>query len=221
MLTVTALTESEIASRLSTRVYVFSPIPQGASAVGSDNSDFWRPVLDSRDGETRWRREILHVLPGSPPVECPIHIGRHLRLFDPKANGRSRVTEQPTVFTFDTIELPPERLAVLSSQEYLVVGSGVSGTVEGRSALGRVGLHISSGLAAPTFRGRLNLELFLSGPGPLVLREGQPVASLHLRHSQYALPRAVQREVRPYGDRLGLRVQWLTEYEPRIASEPK
>jgi len=75
--------------------------------------------------------------------------------------------------------VPPRSFVLASTKEYLTVPAGVSGFVEGKSTIGRMGLFIhNAGFVDPGFRGYLTLELFNATNVPWALTPDQPICQI-------------------------------------------
>lgn len=94
--------------------------------------------------------------------------------------------------------LDPGQFALGATIEEVTVPTDLSGQLNGRSSLGRVGVlvHVTAGFIDPGFNGQITLELYNICPLPVILYPGMRIAQLIL----YQMTRAAER---PYGPERG------------------
>jgi dCTP deaminase len=79
----------------------------------------------------------------------------------------------------DSITLPPHSFILATTQEYLEIPDDLTGFVEGRSSIGRMGLFIqNAGWVDPGFKGRITLELYNANSLPIRLEAGRRICQL-------------------------------------------
>jgi len=77
--------------------------------------------------------------------------------------------------------IPPHSFILASTQESLSLPKDVSGFVEGRSSVGRMGLFIqNASVVGPGFKGQLTLELYNANILPIRLDAGSRICQLIL-----------------------------------------
>ncbi|MGZ4160034.1 MAG: dCTP deaminase [Neobacillus sp.] len=81
----------------------------------------------------------------------------------------------------DMIIIPPQSFVLGTTLEYISLPNNMTGFVEGRSSIGRLGLFIqNSGWVAPGFEGQITLELYNSNRVPIELKAGRRICQLVL-----------------------------------------
>lgn len=79
------------------------------------------------------------------------------------------------------IVIPPQSFILATTQEYMALPKDVSGFVEGRSSIGRMGLFIqNASVVGPGFKGKLTLELYNANILPIRLEAGCRICQLIL-----------------------------------------
>ena len=77
--------------------------------------------------------------------------------------------------------IPPHSFILATTKEYISLPKNLSGFVEGRSSVGRIGLFIqNASVVGPGFKGRLTLELYNANILPIHLEAGRRVCQLIL-----------------------------------------
>ena len=77
--------------------------------------------------------------------------------------------------------IPPHSFILTTTKEYISLPKDISGLVEGRSSVGRMGLFIqNAAVVGPGFKGRLTLELYNANILPIRLKAGSRVCQLLL-----------------------------------------
>ena len=90
------------------------------------------------------------------------------------------------------VEIPPGRLILGFTQEYVRLPPTLAGRVEGKSSIARRGLliHVTAPTIQVGFEGQIQLEFYNLGPAPLLLLPGRPICQLVLEQvtdaQQYA-----------------------------------
>ncbi len=79
------------------------------------------------------------------------------------------------------IIIPPQSFILATTEEYVELPNDISGFVEGRSSVGRMGLFIqNASVAAPGFKGKFTLELYNANILPIRLKRGKRICQLIL-----------------------------------------
>ncbi len=77
--------------------------------------------------------------------------------------------------------IPPHSFILATTKEYVQLPKDISGFVEGRSSVGRMGLFIqNASVVGPGFKGKLTLELYNANILPIRLEAGRRVCQLLL-----------------------------------------
>ena len=77
--------------------------------------------------------------------------------------------------------IPPHSFILATTKEYISLPKNLSGFVEGRSSVGRMGLFIqNASVVGPGFKGKLTLELYNANILPIRLEVGRKVCQLIL-----------------------------------------
>jgi dCTP deaminase len=153
------------------------------------------------------------VLKPRPPEEAiqassvDLRLGRHFRVYDsigpdidPFAPPEMHLVTPNEGTAF---RLQPQQFVLGHTEEFVTLGDGLAGQVDGKSTLGRLGLlvHCTAGFIDPGFTGQVTLEFYNAAPRPILLWPGMQVCQL-------VLHRVSSTVTRPYGsDGLGSRYQ--------------
>lgn len=79
------------------------------------------------------------------------------------------------------ITLPPHSFILATTMEYIELSPMITGAVEGRSSIGRLGLFIqNAGWIDPGFKGNITLELYNANSLPIRLDAGRRICQLVL-----------------------------------------
>ena len=77
--------------------------------------------------------------------------------------------------------IPPNSFILATTKEYIELPKDMSGFVEGRSSVGRMGLFIqNASVVGPGFKGKLTLELYNANILPIRLTTGKRICQLIL-----------------------------------------
>ena len=77
--------------------------------------------------------------------------------------------------------IPPHSFILATTKEYISLPKDISGFVEGRSSVGRMGLFIqNAAVVGPGFKGKLTLELYNANILPIRLSAGHRICQLIL-----------------------------------------
>ncbi|MGI6704224.1 MAG: dCTP deaminase [Clostridia bacterium] len=81
----------------------------------------------------------------------------------------------------DEIVIPPQSFLLATTMEYIKLPGGITGFVEGRSSIGRMGLFIqNAGWVDAGFEGEITLELFNANRLPIRLEAGRRICQIVL-----------------------------------------
>ena len=94
----------------------------------------------------------------------------------------ARYTDKVDISGTRTWRLEPGRFVVAQTLEFVEMPLDLSGRVEGRSRLARlgVGVHITAPKIDPGFRNRITLEMYNLGPWTIELTGGMTICTLLL-----------------------------------------
>jgi len=93
-------------------------------------------------------------------------------------------------FRSDCITIPPHSFILATTFEYVALPDTVTGAVEGRSSIGRLGLFIqNAGWIDPGFRGNITLELYNANSLPIKLDAGRRICQLVLYQMDHKVER--------------------------------
>ena len=77
--------------------------------------------------------------------------------------------------------IPPSSFILATTREFINLPNNLSGFVEGRSSVGRMGLFIqNASVVGPGFKGKLTLELYNANILPIRLKTGRRICQLIL-----------------------------------------
>lgn len=103
--------------------------------------------------------------------------------------------------------LRPSEFTLASTSEWIQIGGGIVGKLEGKSSLGRLGLivHSTAGFIDPGFRGQITLELHNLFPYPLLLTKGMAICQIafHILDQEVAYPYGHPKNKSKYQDQVG------------------
>jgi dCTP deaminase len=131
------------------------------------------------------------------PASIDLHLSREIKWYI-NVPESVRVGDSPLMREFDIRQygfvLQPGRFVLGSTLEWVEVPSFLTGRVEGKSTLGRLGIlvHVTAGFIDPGFKGNITLELMNVGNVPILLEEGMCI-------SQICFYELKSPSVRPYG----------------------
>jgi|Wag4MinimDraft_13_1082653.scaffolds.fasta_scaffold00006_22 dCTP deaminase len=78
--------------------------------------------------------------------------------------------------------IKPHSFVLASTKEWIELPNYISGAVEGRSSVGRIGLFIqNAGWIDPGFKGQITLELYNANEFPVVIEAGRRICQLVLK----------------------------------------
>lgn len=137
--------------------------PKSIKVVPYDSSMVQPASLDVRLGDGFLRQ--AEVEPGLDGYRPPID-PRHPAMDWEHVSGTTTIT--------------PGEFMLASTMEYVELGSGVAGQLEGRSSVGRLGLmvHVTAGYIDPGFAGNITLELFNASRRSIRLEPGLRIAQI-------------------------------------------
>lgn len=90
--------------------------------------------------------------------------------------------------TFEQIELPPKQFILADTVEYIALGRGMVGIIDGKSSLARLGLmiHQTGGFVDEGFEGTITLEIVNNNPNPIMLYAGMPICQIRFEETNGA-----------------------------------
>ncbi|MBC6415749.1 MAG: dCTP deaminase [Bdellovibrionales bacterium] len=89
--------------------------------------------------------------------------------------------EYQKIISKNEIIIPAHSFVLATTKEFIELPSDVSGFVEGRSSIGRMGLFIqNASVVGPGFKGKLTLELYNANILPISLKPGRRICQLIL-----------------------------------------
>jgi dCTP deaminase len=117
------------------------------------------------------------------PASIDLRLGRHYLKINENKSKFLSLEEKPyyQVVDADKFVLPPKSFVLATTIEYVKIPNWISGFVEGRSSIGRMGLFIqNAGWVDPGFEGQITLELYNANNLPIVLDVGRRICQLVL-----------------------------------------
>lgn len=180
------------------------------------------------DGAIRYylSNDLLSIEPLDPrriqPASVDLTLGNQFRRFNPHYHpGPVDVRQDTSWLTTglivadgrypngESFDLQAGELALATTVERVRLPAGLSGRVEGKSSLGRLGLmaHVTAGFIDPGFEGEITLELHNLSPQPIRLYPGMPIC-------QISFTRLSNEAELPYGKGCGSKYQGQTGPQP-------
>ena len=150
-------------------------------------------LLSDRDLVSEIKAENLALEPFEPelmqPSSIDVRLDRFFRVFnnhlythiDPSIQ-QDDLTAQVEVADGEAFVLHPGEFVLASTLEVITLGDQLAGRLEGKSSLGRLGLHTHStaGYIDPGFSGHVTLELSNVANLPITLWPGMKIGQLCL-----------------------------------------
>lgn len=130
----------------------------------------------------------------------------HNKVIDPFVVEPLGYTETLT----ERYKLDPGKFILASTVETVELPDNVSGRIEGKSSLARLGLivHVTAGFIDPGFEGQITLELYNMNSSPIWLYPGMRIAQISFTYLH-------TRAIKPYGsDGLNSKYQNQTGPQP-------
>lgn len=118
------------------------------------------------------------------PASVDLSLGSHFMTLNEYSTGKLSMGERASyrdiyIGDQETIIIPPHTFMLATTKEWIKLSNHVTGFVEGRSSVGRMGLFVqNAGWVDPGFEGRITLELFNSNRFPIELIEGRRICQL-------------------------------------------
>ena len=115
------------------------------------------------------------------PASIDLTLGNHFLKVDENAIDRITLdTELQYLDIYrDEIVLPPLSFILAVTREHIRLPANMTGFVEGRSSIGRIGLFIqNAGWVDPGFDGTITLELFNANRLPIRLTAGRRICQI-------------------------------------------
>ena len=77
------------------------------------------------------------------------------------------------------IIIPPHHFILATTLEYIVIPNNISGSIEGRSSIGRRGLFVqNAGWGDPGFQGNFTLELYNANESAIKIQAGRRICQI-------------------------------------------
>jgi len=117
------------------------------------------------------------IQPGS--VDC--RLGDHFLQINPQKSSLLTLNDRIEYdeITGDTIVIPPHSFLLATTREYIKLPTHITGFVEGRSSIGRMGLFVqNAGWIDAGFEGKITLELYNANQVPIQLEAGRRICQL-------------------------------------------
>ncbi|MBT3704393.1 dCTP deaminase [Candidatus Peregrinibacteria bacterium] len=115
------------------------------------------------------------------PASIDCRLGTHYLIVDDNTSDILTLDSEPKYREIegDEITIPPHSFLLATTMEYVKLPDNLTGFVEGRSSIGRMGLFIqNAGWVDPGFEGRITLELYNANSLPIKLKAGRRVCQL-------------------------------------------
>ena len=117
------------------------------------------------------------------PASIDLRLGRFFLKVDENCTECITMKEQLKYVHLerDEIVIPPQSFLLATTMEYIKLPPGITGFVEGRSSIGRMGLFIqNAGWVDAGFEGEITLELFNANRLPIKLEAGRRICQIVL-----------------------------------------
>ena len=117
------------------------------------------------------------IQPGS--IDCTL--GTHYLKVDTHRSGVLSLNEPIDYIEIedDQLILPPQSFILATTEQYIRLPNNITGFVEGRSSIGRMGLFIqNAGWIDAGFEGQITLELFNANALPIKLQAKRRICQL-------------------------------------------
>ncbi len=115
------------------------------------------------------------------PASVDCHLGNHFLIVEDRQMHTIELDEEIKYREIigDEIIIPPHSFLLATTQEYVKLPNNLTGFVEGRSSIGRIGLFIqNAGWVDPGFEGQITLELYNANSLPIRLKAGRRICQL-------------------------------------------
>ncbi len=123
------------------------------------------------------------------PASIDLRLGRFFLKLDENCTECITMNEQLKYVEMerDEIVIPPQSFMLATTVEYIKLPDNITGFVEGRSSIGRIGLFIqNAGWVDAGFEGEITLELFNANRLPIKLEAGRRICQIVLAHMDRA-----------------------------------
>ncbi len=117
------------------------------------------------------------------PASIDLRLGRFFLKVDENCTECITMREQLKYVQLerDEIVIPPQSFLLATTMEYIKLPREITGFVEGRSSIGRMGLFIqNAGWVDAGFEGEITLELFNANRLPIRLEAGRRICQIVL-----------------------------------------
>ncbi len=126
------------------------------------------------------------------PASIDLRLGRFFLKVDENRTECITMKEQLRYVELerDEIVIPPQTFMLATTMEYIKLPDSITGFVEGRSSIGRMGLFIqNAGWVDAGFEGEITLELFNANRLPIKLEAGRRICQIVLAQMDRAADR--------------------------------
>ena len=126
------------------------------------------------------------------PASIDLRLGRFFLKLDENFTECITMKEQLEYVELerDEIIIPPQTFLLATTMEYIKLPDSITGFVEGRSSIGRMGLFIqNAGWVDAGFEGEITLELFNANSMPIKLEAGRRICQIVLAQMDGAAER--------------------------------
>lgn len=125
------------------------------------------------------------------PSSYDVHLSRFFRIYHTGVRIIDLKENYPetTPFEREAFDLPAKDFILASTVEKVSIPRFLTGRLEGKSSLGRVGItvHVTAGYCDPGFRGHITLEIANLNVRPVRLYAGMPIGQISF-HRMSSLP---------------------------------
>ena len=144
-------------------------------------------ILSDKDIKEYLRDKRIVIKPISDsqiqPASVDLKLSNHYLVVD-ESRTEYISFDTPTEYRqiiSEEIVIPSKSFILATTEEYIALPSDITGFIEGRSSVGRLGLFIeNSGWIDPGFKGQLTLELFNANIVPIRLKTGRRICQVVL-----------------------------------------
>jgi dCTP deaminase len=125
------------------------------------------------------------------PASIDLRLGSHFLKVKEEKDAVMDLDNPPEYDTIeaDEIILPPNSFILATTIEYMRIPNYLTGFVEGRSSIGRMGLFIqNAGWIDPGFEGEITLELYNANHLPIKLQRNRRICQIVLATMDQTTP---------------------------------
>jgi len=121
------------------------------------------------------------VKPHIGPTSVDLHLGSNFLSVEDKEMSLITLDDQIKYreINAETVTIPAHHFLLATTEEYVKLPAHITGFVEGRSSIGRIGLFIqNAGFIDPGFEGKITLELYNANSLPIKLQAGRRICQI-------------------------------------------